>query len=280
MQPGAGQGAASRSRGRVATGPRMGLPIGGLQAARRDVGVDLGRGQVLVAEQLLDDPQVGAAVEQVGRERMAQRVRRDADRQAGARAQAVEAVAQAADAERPRRGGSGRSRPAAVRLVRRAGARAGPAGRPRDRRRSAARAGRPSSPIRSLRPLPRTRSSPRRRSSEPRSAAASSLMRRPAAYAVSTSARSRRARATRSAARSGSVAGRASRSSSTTARSRATCSTSSTCGRRRGSRGVAIAPHGSPGARSLRVAQRWNERIAASRCATVERARPSPSTPR
>ena len=41
--------------------------------------------------------------------------------------------------------------------------------------------------------------------------------------------------------------GRASRSSSTTASIRATCSTSSTRGSRRGSRGVAIAPHGSPG---------------------------------
>ena len=39
---------------------------------------------------------------------------------------------------------------------------------------------------------------------------------------------------------------------------------------------MAIAPHGSPGARSLRVAQRWNDRIAASRCATDDRARPSP----
>ena len=40
---------------------------------------------------------------------------------------------------------------------------------------------RPSSPIRSLRPLPITRISPRRRSTEPSSAAASSLIRRPAA---------------------------------------------------------------------------------------------------
>ena len=43
------------------------------------------------------------------------------------------------------------------------------------------RAGRPSRPIRSLRPLPRTRISPRRRSSDPRSAAASSLILSPAA---------------------------------------------------------------------------------------------------
>ena len=63
----------------VATRPRVRLPIGGLEPAGRDVGVDLGRREVLVAEQLLDDAQVRAAVEQVRRERVAQRVRRDAD---------------------------------------------------------------------------------------------------------------------------------------------------------------------------------------------------------
>ena len=56
-----------------------------------------------MAEQLLDDPQVGPTVEQVGREGMPQRVRRDADRQAGPRAETVEAVAEAADAEGPPR---------------------------------------------------------------------------------------------------------------------------------------------------------------------------------
>ncbi len=38
------------------------------------MGVDLGRGQALVAEKLLDDPQVGAAIEQVGREAVAEGV--------------------------------------------------------------------------------------------------------------------------------------------------------------------------------------------------------------
>jgi hypothetical protein len=46
----------------------MGLPIGGLEAPRRDVRIDLGRRKVLVAEQLLDDAQVGPAVEEVRRE--------------------------------------------------------------------------------------------------------------------------------------------------------------------------------------------------------------------
>ena len=43
-------------------------------------------------------------------------------------------------------------------------------------------------------------------------------------------------------------------------------------GRRRGRRGVAIAPHGSPAARPSRAAWRWNERIAARRWAVELRA--------
>jgi hypothetical protein len=65
------------------------------------VRVDLGGSEVLVPQQLLDDTQVGAAVEQVRRERVAERMGRDADRETGSRAQAVEPVAQAAHAERP-----------------------------------------------------------------------------------------------------------------------------------------------------------------------------------
>ena len=41
------------------------------------VGVQLGRADTRMSEQLLDDPQVGAALEQVRRERVAQRVRAD-----------------------------------------------------------------------------------------------------------------------------------------------------------------------------------------------------------
>ena len=91
---------------------RMGAAVGGPEAGRRDVRVDLRRREALVAEQLLDDAQVRAAVEQVRRERVAERVGRDAVRQAGPAAEQVEPVAQAADAERPRRGGSGRPRSA------------------------------------------------------------------------------------------------------------------------------------------------------------------------
>ena len=51
--------------------------VGGLQARRLYPSVDLRRAHGAVAEQLLDRPQVGAAVQEVRRERVAQRVRRD-----------------------------------------------------------------------------------------------------------------------------------------------------------------------------------------------------------
>ena len=78
----------------------MGAAIRGAEPGRRDVGVDLGRRKALVAEQLLDDAEVRAALEEVRRERVAEGVRRDADRQAGPPPEQVEPVAQAADAER------------------------------------------------------------------------------------------------------------------------------------------------------------------------------------
>src|SRR3954447_5956569 len=79
----------------------MGLPICSLEAPGRDVRVDLGRREVLVAEQLLDDAEVGAAVEQVRRERVAERRRRAARGKPGTPAQAVEPIPQAADAQGP-----------------------------------------------------------------------------------------------------------------------------------------------------------------------------------
>ena len=116
---GPGRGLTSRSW--VATRPGVRLPIGGPQPGRRDVRVDLGRGEALVAEQLLDDPQVRAALEEVGRERVAQGVRRDALGEPGLAAQPVEPVAQAADARAAPPCGSGRPGSAARR-------RGGPAG--------------------------------------------------------------------------------------------------------------------------------------------------------
>src|SRR5919202_374350 len=55
--------------------PRVGARIGQLEPPRLHPRVGLGRGQRGVAEQLLDGPQVGPALEQVGGERVPQRVR-------------------------------------------------------------------------------------------------------------------------------------------------------------------------------------------------------------
>ena len=99
-ESGAGEGAGRAHGVVVATRPRVRLPIGRPEPRRRHVGVDLRRREALVTEQLLDDAQVRAAVEQVRRERVAQGVGRDAVRQARAPAQPVQPVAQAADAER------------------------------------------------------------------------------------------------------------------------------------------------------------------------------------
>ena len=57
------------------SGPRVRLPIDRRQPFGRHVGVDLGGRQARVAEQFLDAAQVGAALEQVGRRRVAQPVR-------------------------------------------------------------------------------------------------------------------------------------------------------------------------------------------------------------
>src|SRR5438445_3618632 len=57
--------------------PRMRLVVGLHQPVERDVGVALGRGQRGVAEQFLDRAQVRAAVQEVGRKGMAERVRCD-----------------------------------------------------------------------------------------------------------------------------------------------------------------------------------------------------------
>ena len=91
-----------------------------------------------MAEQLLDDAQVRAALEQVGGERVAQRVRRDAVRQAGRARTAGRAGSAGRGRRADRRGGSGRSRPAASRRVtgRARELERAPAGRPRGRRRA------------------------------------------------------------------------------------------------------------------------------------------------
>src|SRR5258706_11462263 len=79
---------------------RVGARVCGSQPGRRDVGVDLRRRQALMAEQLLDDAEVRAALEQVGGERVPEGVRRHSRWQPGALSEEVEPVAQAANADR------------------------------------------------------------------------------------------------------------------------------------------------------------------------------------
>ena len=63
---------------------RMGLVVDFAEVAPRDVGVDLGGGEAGVAEEFLDGAQVGAGLEQVGGEGVAERVGADAMLGAGA----------------------------------------------------------------------------------------------------------------------------------------------------------------------------------------------------
>ena len=60
----------------------MRLLVDVLELILDDVGVDLGRAEILVAQQFLHAAQVGAVVKQMGRERMAQLVRREVGGQA------------------------------------------------------------------------------------------------------------------------------------------------------------------------------------------------------
>lgn len=66
------------SRFRLGAGERVVVVDEALQAFFKDVGVDLRRRDIGVAEKLLDRAQIGAAVEEMAGERMAQDVRADA----------------------------------------------------------------------------------------------------------------------------------------------------------------------------------------------------------
>src|SRR5439155_997753 len=68
------------SLGSLYAGARVGGVVDAHELVRAHVGVALRRRQPAVAQELLDRPQVRARVEQVGRERVAQRVRADPPR--------------------------------------------------------------------------------------------------------------------------------------------------------------------------------------------------------
>ncbi len=55
-------------------GPGMCLLVGRPQSGRRNVGVDLGGGEALVAEELLDNAKVRPALEEMRSEGMAERM--------------------------------------------------------------------------------------------------------------------------------------------------------------------------------------------------------------
>ena len=133
--------------------------------------VELRRGQGGVAEQLLHRPQVGAALEQVGGGGVAQPVRADVGRardlgDAPVHQRAHRALVDppAAGAEEERRPGSVDEQGRASRASQRS-ARARPGGR--------------TAPMRSLRPLPSTRTTLRSRSTSSRSSPTSSPTRMP-----------------------------------------------------------------------------------------------------
>ena len=84
-------------------GPRVGLEVDLLDPVGREVGVDLGRRDVGVAEHLLDRAQVAAAGEQVGGEAVAQRVRAHPVVEAGRPGVALDDLVEALPGERRRR---------------------------------------------------------------------------------------------------------------------------------------------------------------------------------
>src|SRR5438477_4013863 len=64
--------------------PGVELPVHLAQVTPIEVGIDGGGGDIRMSEQLLHDAQIRAALEQVGRERMPERVRVDPGGDAGA----------------------------------------------------------------------------------------------------------------------------------------------------------------------------------------------------
>ena len=163
---------ASRGPGR-SSGPRMCLLVGLAEPFGGDVGVELGGGQARVAEHLLHRSQVGAALQQVGRGRVTEPVGSD-----------VRRTGHLGDALVHERADRPLVDPAAAGADEQRGARVlgDEPGRPTLSQRSRARAaGWPNGTLRSLRPLPKTRTRLRSRSTSSTSSATSSPTRIPVA---------------------------------------------------------------------------------------------------
>ncbi len=164
---------------------RMRRLVALLEPLRRHVGVDLRRAEARVAEELLHGAQVGAAVEEVRRGAVPQRVRparagardgREQRRDLPVHAAHAEAAAAHAEEHRRRRGHwRPVPSPVAADAPPRAAAATSIAGRATSRYRSSARAaGAPYGTTRSFAPLPVTRTVRRRRSTSARSRPTSS----------------------------------------------------------------------------------------------------------
>ena len=162
------------------SGPRMGPTIDVPDPLPGQMRVQLGRGDTRMSEQLLDDAQVGAALEQMRRERVAERVRADPPARARLvppRRRPRPRPAGGRAAARGRRGTAARRGPGATWRERRA---AQPAARPA-RSPSQSSATSPTGTSRSLSPLPMTRTNAPSTERSSRSSPIASLTRRPAA---------------------------------------------------------------------------------------------------
>src|SRR5262249_43400907 len=78
-----GRGAQQRRAKKPRSGAGMMLAMDRAQALRGDVGIDLGSPDVGVSQESLDDAEIGAPTEEVGREGMPERMRGDARVDAG-----------------------------------------------------------------------------------------------------------------------------------------------------------------------------------------------------
>ena len=158
-------------RSRVGGGVHLAQPVGG------DQRVQLGGGHRRVAEQLLDHPDVGAAVQQVGGEGVPQGVRADVPRRGPPARRPPAARSRRSAGTAARRASSGTA-PAVPGRAPSRGREPGPGPHQVGRARRPGRTS-PSGTTRSLRPLPNSRTEPCSRSRSSTSSPTASLIRAP-----------------------------------------------------------------------------------------------------